>query len=240
MKATSHFAMAHLLCATLQKRGVYLDRIAFVYGNIEPDQTPAMWFHPHFRKFCSRSIASITEELAEISLSSTGRVGAYYSKELGMLCHYICDYFCFAHNEEFSGSIKQHIAYENDLDTYLRRDCLNLLDMDGSDKLPRFSSAVELAGSIEAAHGEYINSEFSLQSDLRFAFDACVTAIINIVAISKSRPAASFGAQMEDFMNSLKGYATGHNLVFRMFMFKYRNHNLFFLPELMPPIGAYS
>ena len=44
--------------------------------------------------------------------------------------------------------------------------------------------------------------------------------------------------ELDDFVKAFKGYATGDNLIFRMFLFKYRNSNLFFLPEYMPPIGA--
>lgn len=37
---------------------------------------------------------------------------------------------------------------------------------------------------------------------------------------------------------SLKGYATGDNLVFRLFFLKNHNVNIFYMPDLMPPIRA--
>lgn len=156
MKATSHFAVAHLIYAALQKRGIYLNRTAFVYGNIAPDQTPAMWFAPHFSKVCSRTTSEILSELSQIPVCSTGRIGAEYSKQLGFLCHFLCDYFCFAHNEDFSGNIKQHIAYENELDTFLRRNCLKVLDVEASIPVPSFTSTEELIADNEAQKNNYL------------------------------------------------------------------------------------
>jgi len=238
MKATSHFAMAHLLNAALQNRGVYLDRIAFVYGNIAPDYTPVMWVYPHFNKVCSRMITEISTELPQIPVCNSGRVGANYSKQLGLLCHFLCDYFCFAHNDDFTGNIRQHISYENDLDNYLRRNCLEILDIEGTQEILCLSNETELINSIETSREKYLKSGFSLNNDLSFAFEACMSSIMSIIALSKRVSAASTSIELDDFIASLKGYATGNCLVFRMFLFKYRNANLFFIPALMPPIGA--
>ncbi len=240
MKATSHFAMAHLINAALKHRGIYLDRISFVYGNIEPDYTPAMWVYPHFNKVCSRMITNTFLELPKVPVCSSGRVGAYYSKRLGMMCHFLCDYFCYVHNDDFTGNISQHISYENELDDYLRHNCLKLLDIDGKTEIHTLVNKSELTANIEASRKRYLQTGFSLQNDLCFAFEACISSIVNILALSRKVPAAATSIQLEDFIASLKGYATGNSVVFRMFMFKYRNANLFFLPELMPPIGTYA
>lgn len=239
MKATSHFAMAHLLFAALQNRGIFLNRVAFVYGNIAPDYKPAMWVSPHFGKVCSRANSEILSELSELPVSGSGRVGAEYSRQLGYMCHFLCDYFCFAHNEDFSGGLKQHVAYENELDAYLRRNCLKLLDVDGNKPVHIFSSSDEVIGNAEDAKAEYLEIGHSLKNDLSFAYDLCILSIASIVAISKKIPAAATNIEIENSRTELKGYATGDNLIFRMFFYKYRNHNLFFLPEFMPPIGAY-
>jgi len=240
MKATSHFAMAHIINAALKQRGIYLDRIAFVYGNIEPDYTPVMWVNPHFNKVCLRTISNNFLELPKVPVCSSGLVGAYYSKRLGMMCHFLCDYFCYAHNDSFSGNISQHISYENELDLFLRSNCLELLDIDEAIEIQPLAGISELFYSLETSHEKYLKAGFSLQNDLCSAFEACISSIVNILALSKRVQAAATSIQLEDFIASLKGYATGNSVVFRMFMFKYRNANLFFLPELMPPIGIYA
>ncbi len=238
MKATSHFALAHLLYAALQKRDIFLNRVAFVYGNIAPDQTPAMWVAPHFSKVCSRRSTDILTELSNCPVSSSGRVGAEYSKKLGFMCHFLCDYFCFAHNEDFSGGLKQHMAYENELDAYLRRNCLKILDMDGTEPVESFGGVEELIAHKENIKREYMSIGHSLNRDLTYAFNACILSIVNVVALSKQVPAAPVIIELDDLLTEFKGYATGNNLIFRIFFYKYRNSDLFFLPDLMPPIGA--
>ena len=93
-----------------------------------------------------------------------------------------------------------------------------------------FTSTEELIANNEAEKNEYLEIGHSLNNDLTVAFNACVSSIVNIVAISKKVPAAAMSIELDDFVKAFKGYATGDNLIFRMFLFKYRNSNLFFLP----------
>lgn len=238
MKSTTHFAMAHIIFASLQKRGIYLNRIAFVYGNIAPDYLPSMLVPAHFSKTCSRMTEKILSELSQVPICHNGRVGAEYSKKLGLMCHFLCDSFCFAHNGDFATGLTQHAAYERELDEYMRRNCLHILDVDGKCPVETYAETSNLINYIETTKGDYLKAGYTLHNDLTFAFNACITAIVNAVAISKKIPAASTSIELEDFITSLKSYATGKNIVFRMFFYKNRNSDIFFLPDLMPPIAA--
>ncbi|MEG1540909.1 MAG: zinc dependent phospholipase C family protein [Oscillospiraceae bacterium] len=238
MKSTSHFAMAHLLYASLEKRGIYLNRIAFVYGNIAPDYTPAMLVNPHFSKVCNKEITEITACLSQTALDSSGRVGADYSRQLGFLCHFLCDYFCFAHNKEFAGGIKQHRKYEDELDAYLRHNYLRLFDMDGKKQLRLHPSHGLLLRSCERFKEKYLAEGFTLENDLSYSFQACVSAILSLLAMSAKVVDSSVEITLDDLIASLKGYATGNCLTFHMFFFKNRHNDIFFVPELMPPIRA--
>ena len=78
-------------------------------------------------------IVKFVKALSETPVKEEGQcIGPEYSMRLGLMCHFICDYFCFAHNADFTGSLTQHITYERDLDEYLRENCKELLDLDGS------------------------------------------------------------------------------------------------------------
>ena len=130
------------------------------------------------------------------------------------------------------------MAYENLLDSYLRRHCLELLDLEGGSPLPNPESAAALSRNLEQKKSGYLSAGHSLNADLSSAFDACMEAIFGLVQLSKCLPAACMSHDLDDFLSALKGYATGNNFVFKVFFFKYRNANLFFLPDLMPPILA--
>lgn len=242
--------MGHLLYASLQARDIHLNRIAFVYGNIAPDYAPNLLFPAHFGKVCTRSVNEIACGLEQLPLGGAGRVNAEYSKQLGIICHFICDYFCFAHNKGFPGGIKQHSAYENQLDSYLRRCCVKLfdketaptvafLDLAAKNDVPISDSVCTLMDDIEEQKNEYLSLCNTLRNDLSYSFDMCMRVIMSLISISQEAASPQPDLWFEELMAPLKGYATGNSMVFKMFFLRNRNNNIFFLPELMPPIAAY-
>ena len=65
--------------------------------------------------------------------------------------------------------------------------------------------------------------------------------ILSAVALARQVPASVErvdSIELYDQAMSLKGYATGDNLVFRLFFLKNHNVNIFYMPDLMPPIRA--
>lgn len=237
MKSTSHFAVGHLLFNALEERNVFLNKTAFLYGNIAPDYIPHMVLTPHFGKVCTRNAEEIARELARSHLPESRIAGAEYSKMLGMMCHYLCDYFCFAHNKEFTGSLRQHPAYENELDLHLRKNWRSLIELDPCAELAASRSCVMAMRALEAEKATYSAAGFSFDNDLRYAFTACCGMIMAVVAMSLNSYASS-GPAFDDFPFSLKGFATGNCYVFRMFLYKNRKNNIFFIPELMSPLTA--
>ena len=231
MKSTSHFAMAHLVQASLQNRGVVLNSSAFAYGNIAPDYMPSMVLTPHFSKVCERKIREISRELSMTPLNESGRVNAEYSKMLGILCHYICDYFCFAHSKDFLSGLKGHVEFENALDTFINQSCIQLLDVDGSDTVIPSRYVDGLISRVARQKELYCEGGYTFKNDMCFAFETCIAAVLSLVAMSQDFAAINGATACDDIFPSLRGYATGEGYVFRMFFFKHRNHNLFFLPE---------
>ncbi|MGI5978592.1 MAG: zinc dependent phospholipase C family protein [Oscillospiraceae bacterium] len=241
MKSTTHFAMAHFLCASLKARGIELSRVAFVYGNIAPDYVPALYVRPHFTWTCNHMISKFVKLLSETRVSEKGVIGPEYSMRLGLMCHFICDYFCFAHNPDFSGSLPQHITYERDLDEYLRQNCTKLLDLNGAEPLEPIPGEHMMLLRIANSKRNYQHEGYTMENDIRFAFDACLSTIYSAVLLARKVPATAErieSIELYDKAMSLKGYATGDNLVFRLFFLKNHNVNIFYMPDLMPPLRA--
>ena len=120
MKSASHHAMGYLLITALEQEGVLLDREQFVLGNLLPDYLPELILAPHFTMKCQREIGLFTGVLAAQRVSAKAELPADYSLRLGILCHYITDYFCFAHSREFQQNLAHHSSYEQALDSYFR------------------------------------------------------------------------------------------------------------------------
>lgn len=85
-----------------------LNRLAFAYGNIKPDFNNKDINHSHTLDESLHSVNKYSEELVSRNISIKE-----FSMSLGVICHFVCDYFCIYHREgnEKKG-IFEHLVYE--------------------------------------------------------------------------------------------------------------------------------
>lgn len=91
---------------------VKLNRRWFIYGNIYPDISHYCFTIPHYP---DRSIGFVKRLMHSLSLANIApgdRLDAMFSMQLGVLCHYLCDYYCHVHSSAFTGPLSKHFAYE--------------------------------------------------------------------------------------------------------------------------------
>jgi hypothetical protein len=170
MKSASHHAMGYLLYQALERRGITLDREMFVLGNLLPDYLPELILSPHFTMKCQREINVFTGVLAAEHLGDPTQIPAQYSLRLGILCHYVTDYFCFAHSREFKQNIVRHAAYEQALDDYFRAHYTEREStLPGLERIDAHS-ARECAQGIFRIKRQYKNARRDYASDVQFAF----------------------------------------------------------------------
>lgn len=96
-----------------------IDEKKFIWGNIKPDYVSKYKLKKHFY---NESIEMILNKIDFLSSMSVEEISHEYGKkkfsaELGVVCHFISDYFCFAHNKrwELKNALKKHVLYERDL-----------------------------------------------------------------------------------------------------------------------------
>ena len=79
-----------------------------MYGNIKPDFFPGS---SHSSHTISNNIINV-QECVDMLLNHKLDIKEF-SLVLGILCHYICDFFCIYHNENYQNkSLFMHIKYE--------------------------------------------------------------------------------------------------------------------------------
>lgn len=103
-------------------KSIYLiNKKRFIWGNIKPDCVPKYKMQKHYY---DESIDMIVDKIRY--LSSLTLEDVYYnvkiskfSEELGVVCHFLCDFFCAPHyyRWEFksTNAVKQHMMYEQKL-----------------------------------------------------------------------------------------------------------------------------
>ncbi|MDR3596539.1 zinc dependent phospholipase C family protein [Clostridium sp.] len=118
----THKIMAENILKHANTKSVYLiNNKRFIWGNVKPDCAPKYKFKKHY---FDESIDMIVDKI--INLSSLTLEDIYFdmtigkfSEELGVICHFLCDFFCAPHyyRWEFksTGAVKKHMIYENKL-----------------------------------------------------------------------------------------------------------------------------
>lgn len=93
-----------------------MDEKNFIRGNTKPDNISMYKLKKHYKDESFYMIVSKIHLLSSLSkqeiLNSYGK--KRFNQELGVVCHFLCDYFCLAHAErwEFKNKFKKHVQYE--------------------------------------------------------------------------------------------------------------------------------
>jgi len=104
MRIKIHHKIGKNVCSELKYHGCKLNENLFLVGNLFPDLIHSyIWRrheYQHSREYVRRKLEILK-----------GRP-KLFSFHLGVLAHYICDYFCYPHSVSFDKGLIEHIAYE--------------------------------------------------------------------------------------------------------------------------------
>jgi hypothetical protein len=109
MLVDTHLLMSNILCKYLSNTiNFKIDSVAFAYGNIKPDFTDKEIKCAHTLNESLYSVVKYSDRLMEDNISIKE-----FSMSLGVTCHFICDYFCLYHREDYyKKGIVGHLFYE--------------------------------------------------------------------------------------------------------------------------------
>lgn len=110
MRLKSHIKIANITLNVIKEDNeVKINKVAYLFGSIAPDLNVA--FPKHSIKYTikrwKRRLKRLEKRHPEMIKSFT----------LGVIMHYICDYFCYVHNIKSHGP--KHVMYERELNKYL-------------------------------------------------------------------------------------------------------------------------
>ena len=120
MILNTHLTISNALIENIDSsKSFFLSEKNFIYGNIKPDMTSKYVLHKHYLKEYFDMIIGKIKSLCKLSLDFIEKYFSVskFSQELGVICHFLCDFFCVPHSQrwEFSHSFKKHVVYERDL-----------------------------------------------------------------------------------------------------------------------------
>lgn len=145
----------------------------FIYGNVKPDMVSKYKLKKHYSQESFWMVVDKIKKLSSLTMFDFRKKFSVsrFSQELGVICHFLCDFFCLPHSErwEFKHSMQKHIKYEKELATFAKTyEPLR----DEKEILGKMSVAIFL----KETHKEY-KLEESYENDMKYACFACRSII---------------------------------------------------------------
>ena len=120
MLINTHILLANSILSKANGKKIYLiNRNRFLWGNVKPDCVSKYKFKKHYYEESIDMVIKKIDFLSNMSIEDLyydyGK--SKFSEELGVVCHFLCDFFCVPHNQrwEFKKAIKKHVLYEKRL-----------------------------------------------------------------------------------------------------------------------------
>ncbi len=168
MKKKDHLQIGKLLLAQKDTKLSGIQRLAFLFGCVEPDINPFTYargsikhefLHGHHADNSSKHRHKLMHRL-----SNSGVHSLWQWFSLGTLIHYAVDSFTYPHNSVFGGSMAEHIQYEKQLHANFVEH-LKELAARGEQKLRGIRD-------VDALHERYLKGAGTVQTDCRYIIDS--------------------------------------------------------------------
>ena len=119
-------------------KSFFISEKNFIYGNIKPDLTSKYLLNKHYFDESYDMIRKKVHYLCSLTLDDISKYFSIssLSQELGVICHFLCDFFCVAHFSrwEMTHSLNKHMQYEKDLNKVAKSTNLNIYKGEFIDK----------------------------------------------------------------------------------------------------------
>ncbi len=177
MLMNSHFLIAKSLLNNIDNNKLFfINEKHFIYGNLKPDAVPQYVFKKHYLNESFDTIAQKINYLCSLTIDSLSRYFSVskFSQELGVICHFLCDFFCVPHSErwEFKHSMKKHMSYEKELSIVAKNSNLSIYKGD-------IITNNSFKDFFDILYTEY-KSKLDYENDLFFSSYAC-NSVINYI-----------------------------------------------------------
>ena len=104
MRLIVHHKIGKNICSEFKVSGLHINEKMFLLGNLFPDLIYSFLWRRHEYQH--------SREYVQKKLNKLKNKHWLFSFHMGVLSHYICDYFCYPHSTSYDKGLVQHILYE--------------------------------------------------------------------------------------------------------------------------------
>lgn len=188
MRKKSHISLAKGVVHGLAVDQRFGHRISLYFGSILPDCTIGFLTRRH----CMEETFDLCEKrmLGFLEHYKTKKKGLSIcsSVRMGVVLHYIADYFTFPHNAHYTGSLKDHCAYEESLKQHMRRFIDSRCESTDCEYDRRNAQSIrtisDLLAYIYEKHEKYIQDCCNENLDCAYAYVVSLTVMRSLLAMA--------------------------------------------------------
>ncbi len=182
MRKKSHISLAKGVINGLDIGDRINHRLSFFVGSIWPDCTPSFLTKRHCIDETFDILAVNMEKFLEkyktnkdMSILSTWR--------MGIVMHYIADYFTYPHNSHYTGGFKQHCIYEEELKHRMYSFVADVKNAISQYDVPVFASTSQIKDYIKNRHNAYMKLNANVDYDCGYSVNTCMAVMASLLYI---------------------------------------------------------
>ena len=179
MLINTHFIISKSILENIESsKSFFISKKNFIYGNIKPDISSKYVLNKHYLEESLSMILDKIKCLCQLTLDSLKRYFSIskLSQELGVICHFLCDFFTAPHSErwEFTHSMNKHVTYEKELASYAK-------NMDFSNCNLNYEIDRTVEDFFHEVYKKYKSCHISYENDLKYSAYVCNVVIAHVL-----------------------------------------------------------
>ena len=185
MRKKSHLSLAGYIIDAVDDPMLEHPMI-FRFGSLEPDLIPSFITTKHRIDLTLGKLEKKVRFVVDNYDEEKGMT-ARLSANMGIITHYIADYFTFPHNLEYPGNMRQHIHYEEILKRRFREFVREKKQDETGFESIQLDSVEEIMRYVCDKHDEYLEMPKSIQSDCEFILRVASQVMMAIFDLIRRR-----------------------------------------------------
>lgn len=185
MDLFTHLCISSKLKSIIEKeQNVSLNTFSFLLGSIKPDFSSKYFNILHYKKHSDSFIREEIRDILKSKIYENKKCTSNFSERLGIITHYLSDFFCHAHSDNFTGNMLKHYIYEMKLFINYIKNSEEITSSCYEKNIETNHSVTSICGYIDELHKKYSDEckEPSPSTDMTFTLNACISLCFSIIA----------------------------------------------------------
>ncbi|MCX7842180.1 MAG: zinc dependent phospholipase C family protein [Clostridia bacterium] len=162
--------------------GIKIDLEGLKHGSVAPDIYPSMLLMSHCMDGSIDLVHEAMDSILKETVPEKGKELEKFSVKLGIIVHFVSDYFCKAHNEKRYSNLLLHYVYERKLKVFFKRKieaCMPLVRLLKSED---WKTSGDIKSMLKDWNDEYNSLERSMMNDVIYSAGVSMIIALNIVS----------------------------------------------------------